>query len=355
MSTIVSQHYPYGIGVDTHAATHTFAIVTSNSAHLDTQKFPTTTAGMQRAISWVGRRTDGDLDALWVIEGIGSYGAQLAQVAQHTGYALIEAPRMTNKSRRGLGKTDRIDAHRIATATLPVQTDQLRKPRLNDGINAALKTLLTSRDEIGRERTRAVNALTAVLRTTDLGVDARRALGKRNISAVSKWRHRDEPVAISTARAEATRLANHIHQADRELQDNDATMARFVADSPAAGLTNMTGIGPVSAARVLVAWGYPGRLRNEAAFAALAGASPIPASSGKTTRYRLNRGGDRQLNRALNVIAMHRMIHDPETQAYVEKRRAEGKTDREIRRTLNTFWHVASTDTSIRQQHDNKG
>lgn len=86
-----------------------------------------------------------------------------------------------------------------------------------------------------------------------------------------------------------------------------------------------------------MAWSHPGRFRNEATFAALAGTSPLPASSGKTTRYRLNRGGDRQLNRAFNVMAMVRMVHDPETRRYVEKRRADGKTDREIRRLLKRY------------------
>jgi transposase len=109
-----------------------------------------------------------------------------------------------------------------------------------------------------------------------------------------------------------------------------------VNDSPASELVLRTGIGPVSAAQAFVTWSHPGRVATEAAFAALAGVNPIPASSGNTTRHRLNRGGDRRLNRALTIIAMVRMRHDPETRAYVE-RRADGKTDREIRRILKRY------------------
>jgi transposase len=159
----------------------------------------------------------------------------------------------------------------------------------------------------------------------------------KTIHQIAAWRSRQEPLGPATARTEAIRLAQRIRQTYTEIAQNDKQLSHLVAQSHAAGLTSETGIGPVTAATVLAAWAYPGRLRNEAAFAALAGASPLPASSGNTVRYRLNRGGDRQLNRALNVIAMHRTIHDPETQAYVDKRRAQGKTDREIRQCLKRY------------------
>lgn len=295
MSTIVAHHYPYVIGADTHAATHTFAVHTGAGEHLDTQTFPTTHAGIYRALAWAGRRTNGDLDVLWVIEGIGSYGAELTKAVQDTGYTVVEAARMSNKTRRGIGKTEPIDAQRIA------------------------------------------NALTSLLRTIDLGVDARRAPGKRIIHRIAAWRSRDEPFAHATARTEAIRLAKRFQVAETDLKTNDAHITELVDHSPAVGLTQETGIGAFTAATALVAWGYPGRLRNEAAFAALAGTSPLQASSGKTVRHRLNRGGDRKLNRALTMATMHRMRFDPETRAYAEKRRAEGKTDREIRRSLKRY------------------
>lgn len=337
MSTIVAHQHPYVIGVDTHAATHTFAVLTAEGVSVDTQTFPNSHPGLQRAIAWAARRTNGDLDTLWVIEGIGSYGAALAKLVASTGYLVVEAPRMLNKTRYGIGKSDAVDAQRMAAAVLSMPSDQLRHPRLFEGHSVALKVLLTARDEIARERTRAVNALTALVRSMELGVDARHSLAKPVITEIAAWRARQEPLAIATARTEAIRLAKRIHQADADLKTSYANIAALIATSPAAQLTQEIGIGPVTAAIALVAWSHPGRFRNEAAFAALAGTSPLPASSGKTTRYRLNRGGDRQLNRAFNVMAMVRMVHDPETQRYVEKRRADGKTDREIRRVLKRY------------------
>ena len=102
-------------------------------------------------------------------------------------------------------------------------------------------------------------------------------------------------------------------------------------------LLDQLGVGPIVAATVLCAWSHPGRCRNDAAFANLAGVAPIPASSGQTTRHRLNRCGDRQLNRALHIIVLHRLRYDPATRAYAERRRAEGKTDREIKRCLKRY------------------
>lgn len=337
MSTIVAHQYSFVIGVDSHAKTHTYAVLAANGEHLETAAFPNTRASRARAIAWAGRLTGGDLGALWVVEGIGSYGAQLARQVALAGYRVVEAAPM-RAGRRGIGKSDPIDARRIAAAVLPLGEEQLRTPRMDEGNRAAAQILLTARDELTGERTRAVNALTALVRIADLGVDARHPLGASKIGEISRWRPREEDlVAAATARTEAVRLAKRIHALDAELTANMKRVAELVDASPAATLVEETGIGPVTAAAVLVAWSHPGRVRNEAAFAALAGVNPIPASSGNTTRHRLNRGGDRRLNRALNVIAMVRMVHHPQTRAYVHKRRAEGKTDREIRRCVKRY------------------
>ncbi|MEU6192301.1 IS110 family transposase [Streptomyces sp. NPDC047061] len=337
MNTIVALTHSFVIGVDTHAKTHTYAVLASNGQHLGTEAFPNTHAGRARAISWAGRRTGGDLGALWVIEGAGSYGAQIARQTVRAGYQVVEAARMGRAGRRGIGKSDPIDARRIAAAVLPLPEEQLRTPRMDEGVRAAAQILLTSRDGLTSERTRAVNALTALVRIADLGIDARRPLGARQIGEIARWRPREEDLAATTARTEAVRLAKRILALDTEIADNMNRIGELVDASPAAGLPEETGIGPVTAATVLVAWSHPGRVRDEAAFAALAGVSPIPASSGNTTRHRLNRGGDRRLNRALNVIAMVRMVHHPQTRAYVDRRRTEGKTDREIRRCLKRY------------------
>ncbi len=149
-----------------------------------------------------------------------------------------------------------------------------------------------------------MNALTALVRIAGLGIDARHPLGARKIGEISRWRPREEDLAAATARTEAVRLAKRIGALDAEITGNTNRIGELVHASPAAGLVEETGIRPVTAATVLVAWSHPGRVRDEAAFAALAGVKPIPASSGNTTRHRLNRGGDRRLNRAPNVIGV---------------------------------------------------
>ena len=128
-----------------------------------------------------------------------------------------------------------------------------------------------------------------------------------------------------------------VRTADRELGDLTRQMTALLNESPAAGLLDQPGIGPVTAAIAYAAWSHPGRIRSEAAFASLAGVNPIPASSGNTVRHRINRGGDRRLNRALHMAVVTRMRMDPETRAYVDKRTAQGRTPREIRRSLKRY------------------
>lgn len=336
--TIVAHAHPFVIGVDTHARTHTLAVVSASTGEqLACEQFPATAAGMKRAIDWAGRRTVGDLSTLWAIEGIGTYGAKLARMTAEAGYPTVEAPRTNTRSRRGLGKSDPLDAQAIATAALSTDVTALRHPRQDDGTRAALRVLVAARDQMTVERTANVNALLALVRTVDLGIDARKPLNAAQIDEIARWRARSESLAPATARAEAVRLAKRVLALTTELEDNQSRTAELIQASEAAPLLDETGIGPVIAAVVLTAWSHPGRVRSEAAFAALAGVNPIPASSGNTTRHRLNRGGDRRLNRALHQATIVRMTHDPGTRAYVERRTAEGKTRREIRRCLKRY------------------
>lgn len=336
--TIVAHAYPFVVGVDTHARTHTFAILVAATGELiSTEQFPATAVGMDRAVAWAARRTGGDLATLWVIEGVATYGARLAATVGRAGYEVVEAARMDARAHRGTGKSDPMDAHRIAAAVLSLEPHKLRHPRSDEGVRAALRILLTAREHMTTERTATINALTALLRVVDLGIDARKPLTARQISEVARWRTRVEDLAVAVARAEAVRLAKRIADLDVELTANQAQMTRLIRDSKAAVLLEKTGIGPVTVAVVLAAWSHSGRVRSEAAFAALAGVSPIPASSGNTTRHRLNRGGDRRLNRALHMAVITRMTHDPDTRAYVERRRAEGRTTKEIRRCLKRY------------------
>ncbi len=335
--TIVAHAYSFVVGVDTHARNHVLAILAATGEVIDIQQFPTTPAGLARAIAWAARRTGGDLAALWVIEGVASYGAGLAGAVERAGYEVVEAARMNARAHHGVGKCDPLDATRIGAAVLALDTDQLRRPRLAEGIRAALRVLVTAREHMSTERTATINALIALLRVVDLGLDARKALTGTQIAAVARWRPRAEELATATARAEAVRLAKRAIDLDEQIAANTARMTELVRASHGAPLLTKTGIGPVTAAITLTAWSHPGRIRSEAAFAALAGVNPIPASSGNTVRHRLNRGGDRRLNRALHMAVLTRMTHDPTTRAYVERRRAEGRTTREIRRCLKRY------------------
>lgn len=335
---IVAHTRPFVIGVDTHARNHAISILACPTGEIiDEAQFPATTAGLSRAVSWAGRRTGGDAGVLWVIEGTGTYGARLARTAADARYTVVEAPRMNARANRGIGKSDPLDARRIAAAALPLQDSHLREPRADDGVRAAVKVLLASRDHMSTERTATINALTALLRVVDLGIDARRPLTATQIAMIAAWRPRDEDIATATARGEANRLAKRVAALDTELKDITKRITDLVRQSPAGTLLDQPGIGPVTAAVALTSWSHLGRIRSEAAFASLAGTNPIPASSGNTVRHRINRGGDRRLNRALHMAIVTRMRMDPRTRAYVERRTAEGRTIREIRRCLKRY------------------
>jgi len=332
---IVAEQYAFVIGVDTHAANHSFALINAtNGTIIDQAVFPTSPAGLDRACTWITRGID-EKSALVVIEGAGSFGAGLAERVTNSGLPIAEPAVMPAAQRRGVGKTDSLDAVRIARSVLGVDITRLRRPRAA-GQRVALRVLTVAREEMVAERTRAINALTALLRTVDLGLDVRNALPHSQFKVIAAWRDRREDPVIATCRQEAVRLAKRIVALDGELVDNRKSLDSLVEDV-APELCQLPGVGSVVAACVLTAWSHPGRVRSEAAFAALAGTCPIPASSGNTVRHRLNRGGDRRLNRALTTVVIVRMRTHAPTHAYVARRRAEGRTTKEIMRSLKRY------------------
>lgn len=333
---IVAHAYPFVVGVDTHAREHVFAVLSASGEVIATGSFPTTEAGMGRALGWVRGRA-GQV-VLMVVEGVATYGAGLARAATEAGFEVVEAARMNARANRVLGKDDVLDATRIAAAVLPLEISRLRRPRADAGQRAALRVLLTARDHMTRERTRCVNALTALVRSHPLGVDARRKLTAAQITALAASAPAPgDPIEVAIARGEAVRLANRVIGLGKELAVNRATITKLVRQTQAADLLALPGFGPYTCAVVFTAWSHPGRVRSEAAFAALAGVNPIPASSGNTTRHRLNRGGDRALNKAAHIVAGVRMRDDETTRAYVKRRRGEGLSDNEIRRCLKRY------------------
>ena len=216
-------------GLIPHARNHVYAILAARTGELiDTRDFPTTPAGISRAIGWVTRRTEADADTLWVIEGAASYGAVLAGAVAAAGFPVAEAPRIDAKKRHGVGKSDALDARQIAAAALPLPLEKLRRPRVNDGVRQALRILITARDAMSTERTRSVNALTALLRTHVLGLDARKPLSSEQITDVSRWRSREEELSLSFARAEAMRLAKRVLELDDQLKINEKQLTELV-------------------------------------------------------------------------------------------------------------------------------
>ncbi|WP_062382418.1 IS110 family transposase [Demequina iriomotensis] len=335
---IVANSYVHVIGIDTHARTHTLTIVTAGTGAVEASvSFPATGPGTTRAVAWIGRRIHAINLTLVAVEGIGSYGARIARACREADLRVVEPLPTAKGLRAGRGKSDAIDAELIARSVLACDTTRLREPRTDEGVRAAVRILVASREQLNAHRIATINALTALVRIVDLGIDARRPLTASQIATIHAWRDRSEDVGIATARREARRMARAIRIADDDLTANEHDLTALVAASDAAPLLALPGIGAITAATILTSWSHAGRIHSEAAFAAIAGASPIPASSGNITRHRLNRGGDRRLNRALHAITLTRMAHHQPTRDYVERRRAEGLTTKAIRRCLKRY------------------
>jgi transposase len=330
------------VGIDTHRDTHHVEIALPTGAPIATCTITNDTRGYAGLLAWIAEHTPGPRLAA-SIEGTRSYGLGVARAVTAAGLPVIEAEQPTRKTRRGKGKSDPIDAHLAVTFALQLPVDRLPTPRA-DGDRDALRILLDARHDLTLGSTAQTNRLRALLRdggdTRTSDDDAQLARGTLTDTTLTSLARRrlphDATRAQAVRHAEIRRLALAVRDARRALAANRAELQAIV-DDLAPGLTDRRGVGPVVAAQVLVSFSHPGRIRSEAAFAALAGASPLEASSGRTVRHRLNRGGDRALNRALHTIAMTRMASCPRTRAYVARRRAEGKTPREIRRCLKRY------------------
>jgi len=325
------------IGSDTHRDTNHVEIAYPSGAVIATCSLSNDSAGHAAALAWVFEHAPGPR-LVMSIEGTRSYGAGLARAAAAAGIPVIEAERPTRKARRGRGKSDPMDAHLAVLYALQLDAEKLPTPRA-DGDREALRILLCAREELTTTSTGQINRLKALLRDGD-DADRRAARGKLTNITLAGLARRRLPREASRERAvrhaEIRRLAVAVREAGRVLKTNRAELAAIVNDV-VPGLTDRRGIGPVTGAQAIVSFSHAGRCRNDAAFATLAGTSPIEASSGQTTRHRLNRGGDRALNKAIHVIANTRIRSDPATQAYVARRTAEGKSSREIRRCIKRY------------------
>ena len=330
----VVEAFDYVVGVDTHARTHTYCLIqTRTGAVIDSAQFPASKPGNERAISWIQRRGNNS-SILAAVEGTASYGAGITAPLRRASIEVAEVRPGPKREHAHAGKSDTIDAESAAWRVLGINVESLAQPRAS-GDRATLRVLLAARSLIDQQRTANRNALTALLRSFELGIDVRRPAKDEQISVIAKWRISQDP-GIGPLRREAKRLAKTVLEQTYLLEKNHEELARLT-EQLAPGLQEIQGVGPVTGAILITAYSHHGRIRSEAAFAALGGIAPLPASSGNTTRHRLSRSGDRQLNRAIDVITRTRMSCDPTTRDYVLRRQSEGLSKREIRRCLKRY------------------
>lgn len=322
------------IGVDTHKLTHTAAVVTPTGGLVADMTIPTDAFGAKRVLAFAREHAPGR--RVWAIEGSGSYGSGLTTFLLEQGEWVVEIDRPARPARRNGAKSDELDALRAAREAL--SREHLAQPRRR-GDREAIRVLICTREGAVLSRTRAITHLHALVVNAPEGI--RNQLRKLTTDELLERcaRLRTGPSQSVEHRTTITALRSTARRAlacEAEAADLESALEVIVV-RVAPELLARPGIGVMSAARVLNAWSHPGRIRSESAFAQLAGVAPIPASSGQIVRHRLNRSGDRQLNRALHTIVLSRLQHHPETRTYAERRRAEGRTDREIKRCLKRF------------------
>lgn len=290
-------------------------------------------AGVGRMVAWADAHTAGQRRA-WVIDGSRSHGIGLTRCLREAGETIIEAPRWLGRDRRG--KSDSLDAANVARAALAAQ--HVATPRA-DGDREALRILTVCRRHYTDTRTATVNLFKSLILTADdeLRQQLRALETGPQVRLAAHLIDADGMDAPSKVRRQQLRtLAAQIGVLDRLMAEN-LKQIRALVRKVCPALLEQPGIGPITAAIAYTAWSHRGRCRNEAAFAALAGVNPIPASSGRTNRHRLNRGGDRILNSAIHTIAkIRRRCHQP-TRDYVARRTADGRNPREINRCLKRY------------------
>jgi len=316
------------LGADTHKDVHVAVLLDQLGRRLAVASFSATDAGNQQLWQWTTRF--GVVSAAGV-EGTGSYGHRLAQFLVGKSVQTWEINRPDRARRRRRGKSDPVDAENAARAVLAGEVSAIPKDRR--GVVGELRALLVTRRSAVKARTQAHNQLQGLLVEAD---DALRAqLGKlRKAHFARACAQVDPSDGIGRALGSLGRRWLVLNDEAKDLERQIASLVQKHAPK----LLARRGVGALSAAQLLVTAGAnPHRLVSQAAFAALCGASPVEASSGKTTRHRLNRGGDRAANTALWMIAHVRMVHDPRTRAYAAKRTATGNSRKEIIRILKRY------------------
>ena len=318
------------VGVDTHKDSH-FAVALDRLGQvLGEVVIEASAAGYGELDRWAAELAADGQQLVFGIEGAGSYGAGLCEHLLHAGRSVVEVERPRREDRRA-GKSDRIDA--LAAAKKVLAGEGLSTPRAG-GARAAIAALLVAYRSCVSERTRLLNQLQSLRVTAPIALRERlgEGSGRQLERRLARMRTRaNMEVAERAALAAMRDLAARSRALTADATRYEQELAEIVG-SLAPTLLDEIGVGPISAARLLAC--NPGRFKSQAAFARCNGTAPIPASSGKTVRHRLNRGGGRQVNHAIHMIALSRSQHHPETRAYLDRKLGEGKTKREAMRAL---------------------
>jgi transposase len=328
---MVAELYDYVIGGDPDRDTIDLAVLDATTGAVRAQIVECADGrGYARLVEWGRKHAPGR--RVWALEGTASFAAGLVASLTEAGEDIVEVSGV----KRGRGaKNDRVDAVRAARHVLSSEHQATPRSR---GLREALRLVLSTRHAVLVSRTKAINELKAVIVTApeDLRAGLRGISLAKQLDRIAELTSPDSAsvehrVTVSTLRS----ITARIRFLSAQISDLDPELKALV-EAHAAGpaLLAEPGVGPVVAAQLLVSWSHRGRVRNEAAFAALSGTAPLEASSGQRNRHRLNRGGDRDLNRALHTVAITRLRCHPETMRYESKRTAQGKTHRDIRRSI---------------------
>jgi transposase len=321
-------------GVDTHLDTHVAAALDERGALLGVESFATTAAGYRALLHWL--EGFGTIELVGV-EGTGSYGAGLTRHLLQKRITVVEVDRPNRQRRRRNGKSDPADA--VAAARAAQGGEAAGSAKTRDGNVESMRVLRVARSSARRSRTQAVNQMRSLISTApDELRDELRSLSIYQVLTVtSAYRHTGRTDVTTVTKLTLRTLARRALSLEEEVKEIDRILKSLVAET-APELSAVDGVGTDVASAVLVAAGdNPERLKNEATFAKLCGVAPLDASSGKQVRHRLNRGGDRQANSALWHIVFTRMVNDPRTRHYIERRMKDGRTKKEAIRCLKRY------------------
>ena len=331
---MLADQLDYVIGVDPHRDLHAIAVVeVVTGAVVFEATIAADSDGYAHALALVGQHAQGR--RAFAVEGAGSFGRGLTRFLDGRGERVLEVGRLRRERRTG-GKTDALDAIRAARSVLA--TERPSTPRAG-GQRQALQALVAAREGAVDAKRAALCQLRDLLITTPeplrskLRTLTRARLLHRLAATRPGSRHDPELRGSLLALRSIARRVLQLTVEERELAREIEAITRALAPQ----LLDQPGVGPHAAAQLVLSWSHQGRIHSEAAFARLAGAAPIPASSGQTIRYRLDRSGDRKLNRALHQILVTRKRTHPPTIAYIERRLREGKTRREANRCLKRY------------------